>query len=132
MDIDHLISRGAELRSAMDTLRKELEAVNGEIASLAEFPEGRSTAYVTGREWRARVVRRVKETWDQGRLDKARAELGDELFLSLFRAEWTPVSRREVQGFLGYAPEGQRRHIREALSARTFPYVTCERLGESA
>lgn len=126
MDTDKLIRRGLELRCSIDSLKKQLEEVNRQIVEAAEFPEGRSTAWVQGKGCRARVVNRVYEKWDQHKLDAARRVLGSDAFDSLFRAVWEPVSRRDVQGFLAHAPEHERDALLAALDAKTSPMVSYE------
>ena len=126
MDTDKLIRRGLELRCSIDTLRKQLDDVNRQIVEAAEFPEGRNTAWVQGRDCRARVMNRVYEKWDQRKLDEARATLGEEAFRELFRAVWEPVSRREVQDFLASAEGSRRDALLAALDAKTSPQVSYE------
>ena len=126
MDTDKLIRRGLELRCSIDSLKKQLEEVNRQIIDAAEFPEGKNTAWVLGKGCRARVVNRVYEKWDQDKLDHARQVLGGEDFNRLFRAVWEPVSRRDVQGFLGRAGDEQREALLDALDAKTSPMVSYE------
>ena len=126
MDNDKLIRRGLELRCSIDALKKQLEEVNRQIVEAAEFPEGRSTAWVLGHNCRARVVNRVYEKWDQDKLDDARRTLGDEAFGHLFRRVWEPVSRKDVQGFLARADETDREAVLRALDAKTSPLVSYE------
>lgn len=125
-DVERLIHRGLELRCSIDGLKKQLEAVNREVAALAEFPEGKATAYVCGEGCRARVSLREYEKWDQERLGDARRLLGEELFGSLFRRVWEPVSRREVQGFLKHGPHELRAVVQAAREARVTPQVVYE------
>ena len=125
-DVEHLIHKGLELRCSIDSLKKELEAVNRDVAALAEFPEGKATAYVCGEGCRARVSLREYEKWDQGKLDDARRLLGEDLFGTLFRRVWEPVSRREVQGFLRHGPRELRAVVLAAREARTTPLVAYE------
>ena len=129
MDTDKLIRRGLELRCSIDTLKKQLDDVNRQIVEAAEFPEGKSTAWVQGKGCRARVVNRVYEKWDQRKLDEARAALGEESFRELFRAVWEPVSRRDVQDFLARAPENERDALLAALDSKTTPQVSYELKG---
>ena len=129
MDTDKLIRRGLELRCSIDTLRKQLDDVNRQIVEAAEFPEGRNTAWVQGRDCRARVMNRVYEKWDQRKLDEARDALGEEAFRQLFRAVWEPVSRRDVQDFLARAPENERDALLAALDSKTTPQVSYELRG---
>ena len=126
MDTDKLIRRGLELRCSIDSLKKQLEDVNRQIIEAAEFPEGKSTAWVQGKGCRARVVNRVYEKWDQHKLDEARRILGEQAFDRLFHAVWEPVSRREVQGFLSHATGEEREALLEALDAKTSPMVSYE------
>ena len=129
MDTDKLIRRGLELRCSIDSLKKQLEDVNRQIIEAADFPEGKSTAWVQGKGCRARVVNRVYEKWDQRKLDEARAALGEEAFRELFRAVWEPVSRRDVQDFLARAPENERDALLAALDSKTTPQVSYELRG---
>ncbi len=126
MDSDKLIRRGLELRCSIDSLKKQLDEVNRQIAEMAEFPEGRSTAWVLGKGCRARVVRRVYEKWDQRKLDEARRTLGEGTFGELFRSVWEPVSRRTVQDFLARADDTDRDALLDALDAKTAPMVSYE------
>ena len=125
-NVERLIHKGLQLRCSIDSLKKELEAVNRDVAALAEFPEGKATAYVCGEGCRARVSLREYEKWDQARLGDARRLLGEELFGSLFRSVWEPVSRREVQGFLRHGPQELRAVVQAAREARTAPLVVYE------
>ena len=115
MDTDKLIRRGLELRCSIDTLKKQLDDVNRQIVEAAEVPEGRNTAWVQGKDCRARVMNRVYEKWDQRKLDEARRTLGEEAFRELFRSVWEPVSRREVQGFLARASSDERDALMDDL-----------------
>ena len=126
MDTDKLIRRGLELRCSIDSLKKQLEDVNRQIVELAEFPEGRNTAWVQGKGCRARVVNRIYEKWDQHKLDDARRILGEQAFGELFRSVWEPVSRREVQGFLARASSDERDALMDALDAKASPMVSYE------
>ena len=126
MYTDKLNSRGLELRCSIDSLKKQLEDVNRQIIEAADFPEGKSTAWVLGKGCRARVVNRVYEKWDQHKLDEARRILGEQAFDRLFRAVWEPVSRREVQGFLRHGPQELRAVVQAAREARTAPLVVYE------
>ena len=126
MDTDKLIRRGLELRCSIDSLKKQLEDVNRQIIEAADFPEGKSTAWVQGKGCSARVVNRVYEKWDQHKLDEARGILGEQAFDRLFHAVWEPVSRREVQGFLCRASDEEREALLDALDAKTSPMVSYE------
>ena len=126
MDTDKLIRRGLELRCSIDSLKKQLEDVNRQIIEAADFPEGKSTAWVQGKGCRARVVNRVYEKCEQHKLDEARRILGEQAFDRLFHAVWEPVSRREVQGFLSHAADEEREALLDALDAKTSPMVSYE------
>lgn len=124
MNIDRLIEKGMKLRCAVDTLKRELDSVNRDIVALAEFPEGKNTAWVLGSCGKARVVNRVYDKWDQARLDEIRGIMGEDAFGVLFRRVWEPVSRREVQGFLSHGPAEYAELLRGALSTKVTPAVS--------
>ena len=126
MDANGLIRHGMQLRAQIAALKGELEEVNLALASQAQFEPGKATAYVEGDGCRARVVARSYEKWDQGKLNAARAAMGDRAFMSLFKYVWEPVSRRSLSGFLDNAPGEQVALVRAALTTRTVPVVTFE------
>ena len=126
MDPSGLIKNGIRLRAQIAALKAELEAVTLALARQARFAPGKATAYVEGDGCRARVVARSYEMWDQDKLNAARAAMGDNAFLSLFKYVWEPVSKRTLSGFLDNAPLEQSALVRAALRTRTVPVVTFE------
>ena len=124
MDIDAIIREGVELRCTVDALKARLDEVNRQLAEMAVFPEGRNTAWICGSEYKARVVNRVYEKWDQSLLDEAREAMGHETFALLFKQVWEPVSRRDVQGFLAHGPVEFAEKLRGALSTKVTPAVS--------
>lgn len=122
--IDTLIKKGMELRCAVDSLKAQLDDINRQIADMAVFADGRNTAWVCGTEYKARVVNRVYEKWDQALLNEARSAMGEETFALLFKQVWEPVSRRDVQGFLTHGPAELAARLREARSEKVTASVS--------
>lgn len=128
MEIDAIISRGIELRAQIDELKSQLDDINAQLAPLAQFPPDKATGYVTGERFRAKVMRRTYEKWDQDKLNLARQELGDSVFLPLFRFNWAPKSKPLLKGFLLSAPKEQAALINGALTTSTTSSVSYEEI----
>ena len=126
MNIDQLIRTGKELRATIDQLKKQLDNVNEQLASAAVFANGKATTYVQGEELRAKVVNRAYEKWDQEKLHTARAAMGDAAFLSLFKYEWSPRAKKEVQGFIAHGDPRHTKLLKDALTTRMTPVVVYE------
>lgn len=126
MNIDDLIRSGIELRKAIDDLKKQLDNVNDQLASAAVFPQGKATTYVQGETLRAKVIHRSYEKWDQDKLHAARSAMGDAAFLSLFKYEWSPRAKKDVQGFLAHGDQKHAQLLKDALTTRLTPVVVYE------
>ena len=83
-------------------LIKELQDKNKEIAayltSCASFKPGSKTGYALGAEGiKAKVVTGETITWDQGKLELARVEIGNAAFFRAFEPEFKPRSKAYLE-----------------------------------
>lgn len=124
-----LVREGSAIKAQIDVSQARLKEINARLAEIAEYKPGAKTGMVIGSGVQAKVQLKEYEKWDQEKLEQARALLGDELFFRLFRWEFSPRSKRELDGFLGFAPENHRRAVLDALTVKPgAPYVTYERM----
>lgn len=130
--MNELLRKSFDIKQEINRLQAELKTVNAGIVSQAIFPKDKATATITEGTLRAKIVNKETLKWDQAKLNNARQILGDEKFLSIFDFEWKPASKKDLDGFLQYAPKEQAKHIIDALSISLSTSVTVEivELGE--
>ena len=122
-DLASLAREHLSTKLEIDRLKKRLAELADAIASQAVFPQGKSTANANAGGVHVKVQRKEVQSWNQDRLNEARARLGDETFLRLFRFEWK-ADKRQVDGFLLNAPAESRRFIEDALTTKTSYQVS--------
>lgn len=133
MTKQELARESYELHSQIDELRKRLLAVNAELATYAEFPEGKNTSHFqTGQGYSVKVVRSERWKWDQKKLNTARSILGDKVFLPLFKFSWEPKRKTDVEGFIHHAPAEQSKMITDALTITPSTQVSVEHGDDNA
>lgn len=118
-----------ELRQQIEVMRKRLMAVNQELYKIAAFPDGKNTAHIDAGAFKVKVQKSSRWTWDQEKLRSARRVLGDDVFLPLFKYEWTPVRKADVEGFIKNAPREKADLIIHALTVKPGVQVSVE-IGE--
>ena len=123
-ELNTLINDAAQLKAKIDDLRAELKEMQDRIAEQATFPPGRQTATIDAGGVTCKISRRETLVWDQDRLNTARAVMGDGEFLSLFGYEWKPLGKKQIDGFLAYAPPEKKRAVMDALTIKSAISVT--------
>lgn len=123
-ELSAMINRAYDIKQQIDNLSVELKDLNAKIYEEAVFADGKKTTYLAGDGLCAKIVKKENRKWDQGKLNIARMNMGDEKFLTLFNFEWKPKSAKDIDGFLGYAPDEQKKPILEALTTSTSYTVT--------
>lgn len=96
-------------------------------AAETRLKDGSKTGVVAGDGVRAKVALKEYEKWDQEKLAVARSKVGDERFFSLFKWEFSPRSKKDMDGFLAFASDFEKGFILDALTTKPgAPSVTYE------
>ena len=90
-----LIHEGNQTKATIDHLQGVLDAINGQLAKLAEFKPGKKTATLIGANIRAKVQLRENVKWIQENLDMVSQHF--EHFRDAFKTEWKPVSAKALE-----------------------------------
>lgn len=128
MTVHTIILECLDLKAQITEHQSRLKVLQAQLAGLAVFSEGKHTATIQGDGVLAKVVNKMENSWDQPKLNAARAQLGDETFLSLFGFEWKPRAKKDIDGFLAHAPQDKRQPILDALTIKTSQSVSFERV----
>ena len=125
-----LIREGAEIKERLDADTERLREINLQLAELASFPAGKNTAHVRIADLVVEIQRKTTEKWDQGKLNAARAKLGDTIFFALFKWEFKPLSKKKIDGFTEFTKPEERDLVLDALTTKpAAPSVTYKRVG---
>lgn len=95
MSVADLIHEGRQTKLTIDNLQGNLDAINGQLAKLAEFKPGKKTATLIGANIRAKVQLRENVKWIQENLNIVSQHF--EHFRDAFKTEWKPVSAEALK-----------------------------------
>ena len=125
-----LVREGLRLKGQSDEIQARLREIDIRLAELAQFEPGKKTATVDGGDgFRAKVTTKEYEKWDQEALATARNALGDDTLFRLFKWEFSPRSKKDLDGFLSFADEPKRQAVLAALTIKPGkPAVAYERV----
>jgi hypothetical protein len=125
VEIDALVREGAETKAEMDNLQAKLRLINKQLADLAPFEGDKKTATIEAGGYTVKVQVKENVRWDQEKLNRARTTLGDDMFFKVFRWEYKPVSKKDLDGYLEYAGDEYKQPILDAMSTKPgAPSVT--------
>lgn len=122
MDLKEFIDEGARLKSEIQEHQTRLREINKILADSLEF-NGKKSTKAEGYSFVANVSLKESISWDQEALNQSRAKLGDEEFFKLFKWEFKPRAKKELDGFLNHNPNAEA--IRQAMTIKPgAPSVT--------
>lgn len=90
--IEILIDRAVQLKHSIEAQTTELRSINKQLAELAEYKEGSKTGYLVGAGYKVKVQKKLNTTWDQKRLEMVRAHVGPDIFETICKTEYRPMS----------------------------------------
>lgn len=122
-----LAERFAAIKETQKTLEQEINEIIPRLEAGAQFKDGSKTGHLSVPGFKVKVEQKENISWDQEKLQIARAKLGDEAFHALFKAEYKPVSSAVLKA----APEELKKMLAWASEVKPAkPYVTYERIKE--
>ena len=102
-NLDALTREYADNKTQADALTARNAEIAEEFVRAAFFKDGSNTGRLEAGDHAVTVTRRFNVKWHQDLLDKARAELTDELFSKIFTYEYKPRSKADLDAFLNLA-----------------------------
>ena len=122
IDLNALATEYADNKAQSDRITQR----NYEIAELleahAKFKEGSSTGHLSAGGLKLTFSKKVNEKWSQPALELARKAFGDEWFFKVFKWEYKPQSKKDLDAFLSMGDKSLVQNIlaaREVSPART-------------
>lgn len=113
------------LKAQANEIKEQINSLEQEIGKTAVFPQGKKTSNYEQDGFSVKVERKETLKWDQDKLNKARAELGDDTFLRLFKFEWKHKQKAVLDEFL--ANDANAKHLKDALTISDKFSVSIER-----
>ena len=118
-----------ELKAQQKILKEKMSVISEKIAKETQFPTDKKTAYQQDKDFKVKIERKEEFKWDQEALNKARQNLGDDLFLSLFKFEWKHASKPTIDHFI----TGEKKQVLlDALTIKESFTVSIEKESETA
>lgn len=103
------------LKAQANDIKEQITVLEQEIGKTAVFAQGKKISNYEQDGFAVKVERKETLKWDQEKLNKARAEIGDSIFLRLFKFEWKHKNKSVLEDFLSDGDQNNAR-IREALT----------------
>ena len=126
--LESLIREGARLKSDIETKTARLRRINLALCESAEFKEDLRTAHLAGAGYQVTVRLHDNVTWDQERICEFRGMLSEEKFAQLFKAEYVPTSKKQIDGFMAHADPDLAAGLRSCMNIRpAAPQVVYEK-----
>lgn len=117
------------LKAQANDIKEQITLLEQEIGKTAVFPDGKKTSNYEQDGFSVKVERKETLKWDQDKLNKARAELGDGIFLRLFKFEWKHKQKAVLDEFLAHDAKAQT--IQDALTIKNNFSVSIESTAEA-
>lgn len=102
------------LKKELNEVKEQINLLEQEIGKSTVFPQGKKTFNYEQDGFYVKVERKETLKWDQDKLNKTRAELGDETFLRLFKFEWKHKQKAELDKFLAH--DAKAKSLQDALT----------------
>lgn len=113
------------LKAQANEIKEQINSLEQEIGKTAVFPQGKKTSNYEQDGFSVKVEHKETLKWDQDKLNKARAELGDDTFLRLFKFEWKHKQKAVLDEFL--ANDANAKPLKDALTIFDKFSVSIER-----
>lgn len=118
------------LQEEINEKKTKLAQLKEQIANEAVFEPNCATCtqYFDNGCIRVKTSNRKVYKWDQKKLEEARKQMGNQEFLKVFKYEFSTISSRKLDAFLGFAPQDQKDLVTNAAEVKTYRLVTIERV----
>ena len=126
ISVQELAGEYVMLKAEIEERKARLKEIEEQITPMAVFPDGKSTANIDAGNYVLKVQKKSIYKWNQGKLNVARQDLGDEKFLSLFTFEWKPIAKKEIDVFLKHANTAVKAPVMDALTISSSTSVSVE------
>lgn len=127
---DGLIREAAALEAEIKAKTEKLKELKLKLAALAEFKPGSKTGHLVGGGCKVKVQVKEYVKWDQDKLSQVRS-FNPAKFAEVFKAEFKPISKKTLDGFLEHGNRNMADGVRWAMTVTPgAPQVTFESLGD--
>ena len=115
VDLDALATEYAENKAQADRLTQRNYDIAEVLEAHARFKEGSSTGHLSAGGFKITLTKKVNEKWNHPALETVRTALGDKMFFKIFKWEYKPTSKKDLDAFLLM---GDPALVQNVLSAR--------------
>lgn len=113
-----LIDRLWVIEDEAARLKAEKQDLQAKLSRLATFKPGSKTGHVVTDSHKVTVTRRETTRYDQAKLEAARQAIGDKAFLSAFKWEFKPLSKRDFDFWMATATDEQKAFVLRAMTTK--------------
>jgi hypothetical protein len=126
-NLDKLAEEYAKNKVAADALTARNAEIAAELEACATFKDGSNTAHLEAGGYKIKVERRYNVKWMADKLEEARRLLTDDLFFKVFKWEYKPQGKKELDAFLKTTSSAFRAAVLAAMTTSPGkPGITLE------